>query len=135
MKIAVIGSCDFVKQMKEISDALSKRGHEVLLPTPLITEKQYAEEKGREQLLKDKAFFTKKHCKKIENSDALLVVNPKKNDIEGYIGSNTLIEMAVAFHFDKPIFFLHNFDESHPHYEELVGINAIILNGNLDLIK
>jgi len=135
MKIVIVGSCDFVEEMKEISDYLVKKGHEVFLPSPLVTEEQYAKRYGREKLLKDKGFFTKNHCKKIENSDALLVVNPRKKNIEGYIGSNTLMEIAVAFHFNKAIFFLNNFDKNHPHYEELVGLNATILNGNLELIK
>jgi len=135
MKIAVIRSCNFVKQMQEVSDYLSKKEHKVFLPEPLVTEEQYAEEHGRDKLLQDKAMFTKKHCKRIENSDALLIINPKKKDINGYIGTNTLMELSIAFHFDKLIFLLYDFDKSHPHYEGLVGLNATILNGDLDLIK
>ena len=59
----------------------------------------------------------------------------KKKGIKGYIGSNTLMEPSIALFLEKKIFFLNPIDDDHPHFEELVGINSVILNGDLDKVE
>lgn len=136
MKIVFVGSSRFVEDMKRIKSDLSKKGIDCQLMEPLISEDDYIKENSIDELLKKKPFFTKNHFKKIENSDGILVINNERKGIIGYIGPNTLMEIAVAFYLDKPIFFLNSFNENHPFFEELVGLNSVILNGDLNkLIK
>ncbi len=135
MKITICGSSAFVGDMAKASEYLTKKGFEVFLPEPLISEADYAKENSMEKLLEMKPVFYIRHFKKIENSDAILIINNKRKGFEGYLGSNTLMELSVAFYLNKKIFLLNPIKEDHPHYEELIGMNSIILNGDLDRIE
>jgi len=135
MKITICGSSEFVEDMKKAADYLSTKGHIVFLPEPLISETDYLKENTKEKLLEMKPVFTQNHFKKIENSDAILIINHKRKGFEGYFGSNTLMEISVAFYLGKKIFILNPIQEDLPHYEEIVGLNSIILNGDLTKIK
>lgn len=135
MKITICGSQTFADEMGKAQKYLIQKGVEALAPELLVTEEWYQEKYGREKLLEMKPVWTKEHFKKIENSDAVLIMNHEKKGIKGYFGSNTLIELSVAFYLGKKIFLLNPFGEDHPHYDELMGINSIILNGDLDKIK
>lgn len=135
MKITISGSMTFVEDMIKTADYLRKKGFNIFTPEPLVTEEWYQKNHGRDNFLKDKPVWTMKHFKRIENSDAILILNHEKKGIPGYFGSNTLMELSVAFYLGKKIFFLNPIKENHPHYEELIGMNAIVLNGKLDGVK
>lgn len=140
MIITICGSQNsefFIDEMKKAQELLQKKGHEVHVPDSfgkdfLVTEEFYQNSKGREKFLAMKPLWTVAQGKKIENSDAVLIMNHEKNGIKGYIGSNTLMELTIALYFGKKIYFLYPIDEKHPHFEELIGINLVVLNGDLD---
>ena len=134
MIITICGSCTFAKEMGEAMEFLKSKGFEVFAPEPLVTEEWYADNHGREKLLEDKPMFTKNQFKKIENSDAVLIFNKEKKGIAGYFGSNTLMELSVAFYLNKKIYFLNEITEKHPHYEEVIGLDSITLDGDLSKI-
>lgn len=77
------------------------------------------------------------HFKKIENSDAILVINNCKNEINGYIGGAVLSEMAIAKYLGKKIFVLNNLPsvEEIRYIFEITLMQPIILEGNLEKIK
>lgn len=135
MKITICGSCTFADEMGKAAEELKKAGHEVFAPDPLVTEEWYQENHGRENFLEMKPVWTQNHFKKIKDSDAVLILNNEKKGIRGYLGSNTLMELSVAFYLDKKIFFMNEFRENHPHYEELIGMKSVILNGDLTKVK
>ncbi|OGZ78181.1 MAG: hypothetical protein A2358_02420 [Candidatus Staskawiczbacteria bacterium RIFOXYB1_FULL_37_44] len=120
--------------MGEAMEFLKSKGFEVFAPEPLVTEEQYQNDYGREKFLEMKPSFTKNHFRKIENSDAVLIFNKEKKGITGYFGSNTLMELSVAFFLNKKIYFLNPITEKHPHYEEVIGLDSITLNGDLSKI-
>ena len=120
--------------MGKAAERLRKKGYEVYTPDPLVTEEWYQEKHGREDFLKMKPIWTRNHFKRIEKSDAVLIFNNQKKGIEGYFGSNTLMELSVAFFLGKKIFLLNPMREDHPHYEELIAMNSVVLDGNLDSI-
>ena len=132
MKITICGSQTFCKEIEKAQKHLEDKGFQVFVPEFLITEQEYQKRYSREQLLVMKPIWTQNHFKKIQDSDAILVVNHEKKGTRGYIGSNTLMEVAVAFFLGKKIFMLNPIDEAHPHYEELVGIKSIVLEGDVD---
>ena len=135
MIITICGSCTFAEKMGEAADQLKKKGHEVFTPEPLVTEEWYQENHGRENFLEMKPVWTQNHFKRIQNSDAVLILNNEKKGIKGYFGPNTLMELSVAFFLGKKIFLLHSINENHPYFEELIGMKSIVLNGDLEDIK
>lgn len=135
MKITICGSCTFVDKMGKAQKYLENKGIKVFVPDPLVTEEWYQENYGRNKFLDMKPVWTQKHFKKIENSDAILILNHKKKGISGYFGSNTLMEFTVAYYLGKKIYLLNPIEEEHPHFEELIGIDVVVLYGNLDNIK
>ena len=74
------------------------------------------------------------HFKKVVDSDAILVLNYEKRGIQGYIGGNGLMEMGIAFHYRKPIYILNAASKDLPFYEEIMGMQPVLLNGDLEKI-
>ena len=66
------------------------------------------------------------HFEKVEWADAILVTNYDKNDVPGYIGGNTLMEMGVAFFLRKPIFLLRQIPVL-SYKEEIIGMKPIVI--------
>ena len=135
MIITICGSQTFCKEMEKVQEYLKRKGFTVFAPELLVTEEWFQKNNSRNKLLQMKPIWTRNHFKKIKDSDAILICNYKKKGIKGYFGSNTLMELSVAFFLDKKIFFLYPIDEKHPHFEELTGIEKIILHGDLDKIN
>lgn len=78
--------------------------------------------------------YIKAHLEKIKISDGVLIANYSKKGITGYVGANTLMEMAFAFALEKPIFVLKE-PGSQPWKEEFLGMETIVINGNLAKIR
>ncbi len=72
---------------------------------------------------------------KIPGVDAILVVNDEKNGVPGYIGANVLMEMGLAFYLNKPIYVLNSVSPDTPAFEEIIGMNSIVIKGDLDKIR
>lgn len=90
MKITICGSMAHKLRMKELADELEKR--EYIVETPDIEEGRVRTELDKDIKLKQR--YIDEHFAKIDTSEAILVVNEAKKGINGYIGGNTLIEMA-----------------------------------------
>jgi hypothetical protein len=143
MKITICGSLAFSKEMGEIAKKLEILGHTVFLPasTSKILEgnlnlEEINSEKGSraasDRAIKNNAIVN--HYNKIKSSDAILVINEEKNNIENYIGGSAFMEMGFAFILNKKIFMLNNIPELN-YKDEIVAMQPIILNGNLNSIK
>ena len=74
------------------------------------------------------------HFDKITWADVILVTNYDKNNITGYIGGNTLMEMGVAFFLNKPIYLLNQIPDM-SYKEEVLGMKPVVIDGNFGLIK
>ena len=61
---------------------------------------------AKEQVLAKKKDYMDRHFANIARSRAVLVCNYEKNNEPGYIGANTLMEMAVAYVSGVPIYLL-----------------------------
>ena len=146
MKITICGSIAFFDEMLEAKKELEKMGHEVDLPPievkgengEFISVKEYyrirketSDDTGWIWDRKKEAILA--HFGKIEWSDAILVLNIEKNGIVGYVGANTLIEMGLALFLNKPIFLLNNVPEI-PSKEEILGMQPVVLSGDLNKI-
>jgi len=147
MKITLCGSIAFLNEMLDIKKQLEELGHKVEMPPVevedgegnLISAIDYY--KIRRQTTKNegwvwdrKEWAMRKHFDKVVWSDAILVLNYDKNNIEGYIGANTFLEMGLAFHLNKKIYLLNSIPEI-SYKEELLGMKPIIINGNLSKVS
>lgn len=145
MKITLCGSIAFYDEMVVAKQWLEEQGHEVRMPPS-----ERANEHG--EILPIKEYYTLKkqapdapwvvdstakaimaHYKKIEWSDAVLVVNEEKNKIPGYVGGNTLMEMGLAFFLGKKIFLMNQIPEL-SYKEEILGMKPVILGKDLTRI-
>lgn len=139
MKITLCGSINFYDEMLEAKQCLEDCGHEVKLPPHEI-----ADDNG--QMIPVKEYYTKRkaasdddtwiwdrkaeaiqrHFDKVAWSDVVLVINCDKNDICGYVGGNTLMEMGLAFHLKKPIYLIRPIPEI-SYREEILGMKPVII--------
>ena len=135
MKIMICGSMSFAREMIQAKEALEGMGHEVLVTSDveecvgnpgLNMDLEHCQSKNI-----DKECFDK-----IEESDAILVMNYPKDGIDGYVGGATLMEIGVARHLNKRIFLLHNLpSEGKQRYAfEILLTNPVVLNGRIDRI-
>jgi nucleoside 2-deoxyribosyltransferase len=139
MKIAIIGSMKFAEDMVKIKEQLDELGHDAKFPL------------GLESHLQDGQFvdnlddnlewcithdIMRKNFKQVANSDAVLVLNYKRNDIDGYIGISALMEMGVAHYLKKKIFLLnHTPDYKNARWAHEVAImQPKIIKGDLTKI-
>jgi len=147
MKITICGSIAFFEQMQETKKRLEKAGHVVEIPPidikndqgkPIAIQEYYKirknEIKSEGWVWERKQEAMKKHFNKVAWADAILVLNYAKNGVEGYVGANTLIEMGLAFHLNKKIYFLNPIPEL-SYKEEILGMHPTITNGDISLIN
>ena len=138
MRITICGSMHFAKEMLVAKNKLEKIGHEAFIP--IDTEASICNPELNDSFEHLENFaeidLDKDHFNKISASDAILVLNYQKNNINGYVGGATLMEIAVARHLDKKIFVLFNL----PHVDVLKYVleirlaKPIILSGDLNKI-
>lgn len=136
MRIVICGSMHFSKEMLEAQKIIQNLGHEGIVPLDTL---ECLENPALNMDLEHgiNLDIDKDHFNKIENSDAILVLNYPKNNMSGYIGGATLMEIGIARHFDKKIFILHDLpSEDELRYAlEIKVTRPVILNGDLHNIK
>jgi len=143
MKITLCGSIAFQDKIILLKENLEKMGHKIeIWPTKiknhrgeLISIEEYYRLRktapDNEQWIWDKkAELIMEHFDKISWADAILVTNYDKNNIKGYIGGNTLMEMGLAFFLKKKIYLLNQVPEL-SYKEEILGLKPIVISGDL----
>jgi hypothetical protein len=146
MKITICGSAAFINEMEVAAAQLKKLGHEVKsMPTKFVdgdgkhwqTSDYHKFKKTRPfndpAFLKNHSQRIREHFKKVEWSEAILVVNFDKDGIANYFGPNTLMEMGLAFHLGKKIYLFNPIPDT-PWKEEVLGMQPVVLAGDLKLI-
>jgi len=146
MEITLCGSIAFQDKILSAKERLEKMGHEVqiwpaeikdengrLIPVEEYYKIRRAANNDEKWVWDRKAEAIFKHFEKVAWSDAILVMNYDKNNVKGYIGGNTLMEMAIAFWLKKKIYLLNQVPEL-PYKEEILGVKPIIINGDLTKI-
>jgi hypothetical protein len=71
------------------------------------------------------------HFRKIDESEAVLIVNYEKKGIPDYIGANTFLEIGYAYGRGKKIFILNNLPTTSSYKEEILGMQPIVLHGKI----
>lgn len=145
MVITVCGSMKFAEKFKLLSLELEKQGHEVYFPKSersyynwdkWITDKlenNWISESDLKMIVNEKQQIFDMHLKYIEQSDAILIANYDKHDVEWYIWVSTLIEASIADYLNKKIFILNSIPRIE-YQDEIYRLNPIVLNNNLQNI-
>lgn len=140
MKIMICGSMTFAKEMMDIKRKLETRGHIVSVPPDI-------ESHIENPLLTDDLDSNYRHALQtnimrecfdlVAQSDVILVLNYRKNGINGYVGTSSLMEIGLAYYFRKKTFLLNRIPKAKEvrWAHELEIIQPIILNGDLNKIK
>ena len=126
----------FHKEMAAVQVALEIRGFTVYVPGELDdihTNESYMESDEERITAKIEYDFIREHFKRIEQSDAILVLNYDKKGISGYIGGNTFLEMGYAFGLGKKVYLLHPVPEM-DYKTEMHAIQPIVIDGDLKKI-
>lgn len=136
MKIIICGSISAAEDILRVRALLEKSGHEVEIPQGVKFESMRnlhgnAEEKADTKIKHD---LIRGYYEKMKNYDVVLVVNAEKHGIAGYIGGNTLIEMAFAHILNKPLYCLY-FLPDLPYTSEILAMQPMVLNGDLNRIE
>lgn len=133
----------------ELKSVLEKEGHTVLHPEMEFEMKgddtsvgAYFDRNGGinafpldHDVWKKKGEAITKHFRKIDESDAILVTNYEKKGVDNYIGGNTFLEIGYAFGTGKKIFILNSLPKESAYKEEILGMQPILLNGDLSKLK
>ena len=91
--ITLCGSLRYKKEMMSIAEVMALKGNCILTPVYPTTENYIRSEKDMKKL-------REAHFKKIELSDAILVI-----DVDNYIGENTNFEIEYAQKLNKEILY------------------------------
>lgn len=136
-KVIICGSISVADEILKIKVALEAKGFEVEIPEGV---KHLHEWEGAGAAVSEKAERKIKHdlirgyYEKMKEYDIVLVVNPEKKGIPGYIGGNTLIEMAFAHVLNKPLYVLYQLPDM-PYSSEILAIQPIVLEGDLGRLQ
>ena len=136
MKILIVCSKYFYKDIEEVKGLLENAGHEISLPNsydePFMEER--LKEMSAEEHVEWKGMMMRRDEPNIEPQDAILVLNFEKKGIPNYVGGATFLDIYTAWKMGKKIFF-HNALPNCSFTDELRGINPVVINGDLGIIR
>ena len=136
----ICGSMSFAKKMEEAKKSLENLGHKVFLPVNInshLSDPKFV----------DNLEVNYKHCVKnntikkcfdlIAKSDAVLVLNFKKNNTDGYIGTSGLMEIGLAYYLSKKIFLFNKLPDFNKirWAHEAAMFQPVVINGDFSKIK
>ena len=133
MIITICGSMQFHAEMAKAQKELEAQGVRVLVPIELGNEKtneSFMDKDEDKILTKIEYDFIREHFRKIEKSDAILVLNYEKKGVVGYIGGNTFLEMGYAFGLGKKIYLLHPVPDME-YSVEMHAMKPVVLGGDI----
>ena len=136
MKVFIACSKYFYSEIKRVVEILEGLGHEISYPNSY--DDPFAEERFKEmsaeEHIKWKRMMMAKDKENIEPVDAVLVLNFEKKGISNYIGGATFLEVYKAWELGKKIFFYNDLPKC-SFTDELIGINPVVINGELGLVR
>jgi uncharacterized protein (DUF2249 family) len=141
--IVICASAAFYEHVNQIADEL--RGIGFAVEVPATAERMKKE--GNYDISRLKTWYDRpedarlkhnlamQHFDKVAKGDAILIVNDDKPGQPRYIGPNATMEWGLAYYLKKPVFLMYPLTKEHNAYEEMIGMTAGALNGDLSKIK
>ena len=137
MKIMIVASLSFAKEMLVAKDVLEKLGHRALFceAVPHYSGRPETKDSFEDELKKaEEEGALGDGFSKVAESDAVLVLNYPKNNVAGYIGSSMLMEIGVAYFLNKKIYLLNPVGPGHKCALEIALVKPVILDGDINKI-
>lgn len=135
-KVVVCGSISAADEILNVKGNLEKRGYNVDTPQAVLND-ELADRRRASQSekakIKIKNDVIRKYYKKIFKSDIVLVVNPTKKGVPGYIGGNTFLEMGFAHVLNNKLYLLNPVPNI-SYSDEIHAMQPLILFGDLGKI-
>jgi hypothetical protein len=140
--VTICSSANFYQQAVDIQAAIENRGFACIIPQTAEKMKasgdfdvsHYKTWFGDAKDYPKKATLMRDHFNEVYKGDVALVLNFEKHGEANYIGGNVLMEMALAFYFNKPIFIYNEIPERSKFLEEILGMQPTVLHGQLDAL-
>lgn len=136
--IFLCASMNFYKELIDIEQQLINKGFQVKIPVSAHHMKASGEfdpnKYKNNRTYPERAVIIRKNFDEIKASDAILVINNQKNDIPAYIGPNVLMEIGLAFYYNKKIFIWNHVPDDARYKEELLCLGAIEINQDLEAL-
>lgn len=127
----------FAPEMLDTKRQLEELGHSVEIPcdTELhVSDPALKYDIERDTLHAVENNVMHKCFELVAKSDAVLVLNHRNKEIDGYIGASALMETGLAAYLKKNIFVLHPIDAGQPYTQEIAVLGGVILNGDIKKI-
>lgn len=139
MRITVCGSMAFAKEMLATKKQLEQLGHTAFVPeltddyaSGIIEKGKMRGSEGAQR--KRENDLIRKHCRLIDNSEAILVLNYGKHGVLNYIGGNSFLEIGYTHIVGKKIFLMNDIPDITLIKQEIEAMQPTVINGNLSLI-
>ena len=133
MIITICASMTLADRIREVQRELQDLGHTVFVPVEVDAFDYGGATTEERAALKREHDLIREHWRKIEKSDAILVLNEDVKGVRHYIGGNSFLEMGFAHVRDLPIYLMHHVPEM-PYASEMDAMDPIVINGDLTLI-
>ena len=141
MKITIIGSSAFRKEMVEYMEKLEEMGYEPIVHPHYVqsiregrTDIMDRIAKGEHAQLKKENDYIMWYHDAIVGSDAVLVMNFEKREIANYVGGNTLMEIGFAYVNHKKIYLVNPIPTEVSYKDEIIAMDPVVINGDLSKI-
>ncbi len=133
MIITICSSMTLADRIRAVQAELGALGHSVYIPVE-NTSFDYLEASSAERAaLKREHDLIREHWRKIQKSDAILVLNEDAKGIRHYVGGNSFLEMGFAHILDLPIYMMQAIPEM-PYHSEMAAMDPIVIEGQLGRI-
>jgi hypothetical protein len=131
--ISICASMTLADRITAVKHDLETLGHTVLVPVE-IDEFDYLDASTAERAeLKRQHDLIREHWRKIERSNAILVLNEDVKGFRHYIGGNSFLEMGFAHVLELPIYLMHPVPDM-PYDSEMAAMDPTIIHGDLTRI-
>ncbi len=136
MKIFIVGSKYAFEKIPPIKKSLEDAGHIITVPSGFSDpfREHEVQKLEKEVYIEFKSEKLREQGERVAANDAILVLNFDKNGYENYIGGATFLEVFKAWELGKKIFF-YNPVPTGILYDELVGMNPVVIDKDLSKIK
>jgi hypothetical protein len=131
--ITICSSMTLADRIRVVQAELESMGHTVLIPVE-NEQFDYQEASDHERAeLKREHDLIREHWRKIQRSDAILVLNEDVKGIASYVGGNSFLEMGFAHILALPIYMMQPVPEM-PYQSEMDAMDPIVIDGDLSRV-
>ena len=130
MIITICSSMTLAERIRAVQGELESLGHTVYIPVE-NDQFDYLEASDAERAeLKREHDLIREHWRKIQRSEAILVLNEDAKGIASYVGGNSFLEMGFAHILDLPIYMMQAVPEM-PYQSEMAAMDPTVIDGDL----